>query len=83
MRITESLHKRSWNFVGRDFPKHLQVAYGRYIARLLYAPKPTQPKFTLWLVDLPSNVWDLDYNGNKAVLAAFETQCRALGAQHS
>ena len=42
---------------GRDFPQHLQVAYGRYIARL-YMSVP-QNSAGIWLRDLPLNLFDL------------------------
>lgn len=49
-----------WILYGNQFPKHLQVAYGRYIGRLMNGPKP---HFSIWLRDLPLNLWDLSYMG--------------------
>lgn len=65
---------RDYELFGRNFPKHLQVAYGRYIAKLCYNPRPLQPKFTFWLRDLPLNVYDLESSGFQFARQAFESE---------
>jgi hypothetical protein len=57
-----------WILVGTDFPKHLQVAYGRYILRLMDGPKPRQ---SIWLRDLPLNLWDLASMGYTYAVSAY------------
>lgn len=42
---------------GREFPRHIQVAYGRYIARLCAGISVQHGG--LWLRDLPQNLADL------------------------
>lgn len=66
---------RAWIVFGSDFPWYLQTAYGRYIARLMYGERTSKcPQFSLWLRDLPLNVYDLDYAGYCRVVPAFKAE---------
>lgn len=69
----------SWIVFGEHLPWHLQVAYGRYIARLMYAERKQVPGFSIWLRDLPLNVYDLGHMGFSRTVEAYESQARALG----
>ena len=63
---------------GREFPAHLQVAYGRYIARLCAGVSITGGG--IWLRDLPQNLADLDWHGYKHALPAYRAEVLSLAA---
>lgn len=65
---------RDYELFGKEFPRHLQIAYGRYLAKLMFNPKAEQPKFTLWLRDLPLNMFDLEERGYGFVVKAYEAE---------
>lgn len=69
---------RDYELFGREFPRHLQIAYGRYVAKLMFEPKARQPKYTFWLRDLPLNVWDLEALGFRDAARAFEAESRKI-----
>jgi len=56
---------------GKEFPEHIQVAYGRNIARLCSGVSFTSK---VWLRDLPLNLWDLADMGYPHALAAYEAE---------
>jgi len=65
---------------GREFPDHLQVAFGRHIARLLCAEDVNAVRCKVWLRDLPLSVLDLDSMGYASVLPAYRDEEKHLCA---
>lgn len=58
---------------GEYFPRHLQVAYGRAVARLTYRPG-AEARGLYYLRDLPLSVWDLSAIGYRWAAIAFEDE---------
>ena len=55
-------------------PRHIQIAWGRYIFRLLHDSNPS--RCSIWLRDLPLSLWDLarEY-GHTEALNAYMVEC--------
>lgn len=69
-----------WILAGQEFPPHLQIAYGRYIFRLMHLTKSSHRINGIWLRDLPLNLIDLarEYGYHHA-LTAFNIERRNIG----
>ena len=62
-------HSTNGNILkGREFPDHIQTAYGRHTARLFFGVSVFGGG--LWLRDLPLSLFDLDWHGHKRALEA-------------
>ena len=72
-------HSRGVTVTGTSLPVHLQRAWGRYVARLMFRPAETLPRRSLWLRDLPIGVWDLESMGFKTVVKEFIEESHRLG----
>lgn len=83
MNATKRLIKlRDGILTGEHFPKHLQVAYGRGIFRLMHWPaEKAKKRPCLWLRDLPLNLWYLHSQGFTTCLEAYELECKRTGVQ--
>lgn len=62
--------------VGREMPRHIQIAYGRHIFALAHRGR----NCGLWFRDLPLSMFDLwhDY-GFKEPLMEYYRECRRTG----
>lgn len=67
-----------WILRGRDFPRHLQIAFGRYVFRLFH-DKSDNLRGDLWLRDLPHNLKELAVMGYREALTAFNLERRSNG----
>lgn len=63
-----------WN--GREMPRHIQIAYGRHIFRLMHGTPEQNKRRGIWLRDLPLNLSDLarEYGYFDAV-SAYHAEC--------
>lgn len=63
---------------GTVVPRHIQVAYGRHVYRLLHVGfNSSRP--SLYMRDLPMSLWELDYNGYPHALMAYRAECWVHG----
>ena len=68
--------------VGEDLPRHLQIAFGRGVFRLLHVKPPGE--FTpglIYLRDLPLNLATLAAHGYPHALAAYHAECQRAGIE--
>ena len=79
----------SSDHIGESLPRHLQVAFGRAVFRLLHgwAEPRLRPAWResgltnglIYLRDLPLNLCDLERRGYPHALAAYRSECRRVG----
>lgn len=65
---------------GEKMPKHIQIAYGRYIFKLMHAEE--KHRVAIWPRDLPLNLSDLAscYKFSHA-LTAYRAECQRSGME--
>jgi hypothetical protein len=75
MRLSRSVIGRGHVLFGREMPRHLQIAWGRHVARLECGARDCG----LWLRDLPLSVHELARLGFNAAVTAAREEMTARG----